>query len=412
MKASFTVWLLVVLGALALQASVCAVDLATTGPADRAYAVQVLTRIAGPVLTALSENQLSARMPSHDWEAERKSFAHLEALGRLLAGMAPWLELGPGSSKEGELRARYIGLAVKSIATAVNPTSPEYMNFSEGSQPLVDTAFLAQALVRAPGQLWGNLPAPARSNLVVALKSSRGIKPYESNWLLFSAMVEAALWRFTGECEMAPIETAVAKHLEWYQGDGVYGDGPEFHWDYYNSYVIQPMLLEVLQVCREKKHPLGEKYPLVLERARRYAVIQERLISPEGTFPVMGRSSVYRFAALQTLGLVALRHELPAKFKPAAVRTALTAVIRRMIEAPDTFDRQGWLQPGAVGHQPMLKENYISTGSLYLCSVGLLPLGLPPTDDYWTQPGAPWTQKRIWSGQDTPADHALTEKVR
>ena len=385
---------------------------ATNGAADRAYAVQVLERLAGPVLTALSENQLSARMPSHDWEAERKSFAHLEALGRLLTGMAPWLELGPDASAEGQLRARYIQLAVKSVANAVDPASPDRMNFTQGSQPLVDAAFLAQALLRAPGQLWGNLSATARTNLVAALKSTRSIKPGNNNWLLFSATVEAALWRFTGECEMPPIQTAVGKHLEWYKGDGVYGDGPEFHWDYYNSYVIQPMLLEVLQVCAEKKNPLGEKYSLILERARRYAVIQERLISPEGTFPVMGRSSVYRFAALQTLGLIALRHELPAVVKPAAVRAGLTAIIRRMIGAPGTFDANGWLQPGAVSHQPALKENYISTGSLYLCSVELLPLGLPPDDPFWSEPDAPWTQKRIWSGQDTPVDHALTMKQK
>ena len=24
---------------------------------------------------------------------------------------------------------------------------------------------------------------------------------------------------------------------QWYKGDGVYGDGAMFHWDYYNSFV-------------------------------------------------------------------------------------------------------------------------------------------------------------------------------
>ena len=39
----------------------------------------------------------------------------------------------------------------------------------------------------------------------------------ESNWLLFAAMVEAALWEFTGSCEMKPIEYAVQRHMEWYK---------------------------------------------------------------------------------------------------------------------------------------------------------------------------------------------------
>jgi hypothetical protein len=43
---------------------------------------------------------------------------------------------------------------------------------------------------------------------------------------------------------MRPVTTAVNVHETWYKGDGFYGDGPDFHWDYYNSFVIQPMLLE------------------------------------------------------------------------------------------------------------------------------------------------------------------------
>jgi len=210
---------------------------------------------------------------------------------------------------------------------------------------------------------------------------------------------------------LKPIEYAVQRHEQWYLGDGTYGDGAEYHWDYYNSYVIQPMLLEVVRVCAEKHHPLGELRPKLLARAQRYAAVQERLISPEGTFPVIGRSSAYRFGALQVLAEVARLHALPPALNPAAVRGALTAVIRRMIEAPGTFDPQGWLQVGAVGHQPGIREAYISTGSLYLCLCGLVQLGLPANDPFWTAPAAPWTQKTIWSGGDVPADHAYNDKL-
>ena len=181
---------------------------------------------------------------------------------------------------------------------------------------------------------------PQRANVVAALKSTRPIKPGENNWLLFSALVEAALWQFTGECEIARIEYALNKHEQWYVGDGTYGDGPNYHWDYYNSFVIQPALIAVLEVCREKKSPLATQLPTVLGRAKRYAEVQERLISPEGTFPVIGRSSAYRFGAFQTLSLMALRRELPKSIEPAAVRCGLAAVVRRMIDAPGTFDTE------------------------------------------------------------------------
>ncbi len=381
----------------------------SAGAADRAFAVQTLTRVAEPVLVSLAEGKLRERLPHHDWEHDRANYAPLEAFGRTLAGIAPWLELGPDATPEGQLRATFIGLGVKSLANASDPLSPDFMNFKHGGQPLVDAAFLAQGLLRAPTQLWGKLDSQQRSNVIAALKVTRSIKPGESNWLLFSAMVEAALWQFTGECELHPIEYAVQRHEQWYLGDGAYGDGAEFHWDYYNSYVIQPMLLEVVRVCAEKKNPLGELLPKLRARAQRYALVQERLISPEGTFPVIGRSSAYRFGALQHLANTALRHELPSDLKAGAVRGALTAVVKRMMEAPGTFDDHGWLQVGAIGHQQSIRENYISTGSLYLCLNGLVELGLPPNDPFWTAPAEPWTQKRIWSGEDTAADHALKE---
>src|SRR5262249_38272519 len=100
-------------------------------------------------------------------------------------------------------------------------------------------------------------------------------------------------------------------------------------------------------------------------------------------------------------------HELPENVKPAQVRCALTAVIHKMVEAPGTFDANGWLQIGFCGHQPALGESYISTRSLYLCSAALLPLGLPPSDEFWGAPAARWTQQKLWAGENLRADHAI-----
>jgi hypothetical protein len=383
---------------------------AQTGRQDRDFTVKSLDRIARPVLENLAAGKLKQELPLGPGEKDRAKYTHLEAFGRTMAGIAPWLALGPDGTPEGRLRGRYIELARKSLVMATDPASPDYMNFSDGGQPLVDAAFLSQALIHAPDQLWVPLKDTEKANVIIALKQTRAIKPYESNWLLFSALVESALWKLTGECDRAPIERALEKHEEWYLGDGTYGDGPEYHWDYYNSFVIQPAMLAVLGVCREKNDPLGESWPRVLARAKRYAAVQERMISPEGTFPVIGRSSAYRFGAFHHLSMMAWRKELPPEVPPAAVRGALTAVIRRTLETPGTFDKKGWLQVGAVGHQPSIREGYISTGSLYLCLAGLQHLGLPAEDPFWATPASPWTQKKIWSGADVPPDHAHEEK--
>jgi hypothetical protein len=87
----------------------------------------------------------------------------------------------------------------------------------------------------------------------------------------------------------------------------------------------------------------------------------------------------------------------------------MSAVIRRQTEAPNTFDAAGWLTIGFCGHQPGIGESYISTGSVYLCAVGLLPLGLPEDDPFWAAPAEPWTQKRAWSGAVFPIDKAHSE---
>lgn len=99
---------------------------------------------------------------------------------------------------------------------------------------------------------------------------------------MFSATIEAALLEFTGECDLKPIHYALKRHKEWYKGDGWYGDGRNFHLDYYNSYVIQPMLIDVLAVMKEHKVEGADFYDVQLQRLIRYADQQEKMISPEG----------------------------------------------------------------------------------------------------------------------------------
>jgi hypothetical protein len=376
------------------------------GVQDRTYWIRIMRQIADPVLTALSERRLKAAMPVESKTDDRVHYTHLEALGRLLSGMASWLESQPVNEQENNIREHYADLARKAIDAGTDPSSPDYMNFSHSFQPIVDAAFLAHAIVRSPSELWEKLDVRVQKNVVAALKLTRRRKPGANNWLLFSAMIETALL-VMGEDDWDPmrIDYAIKQHEQWYLGDGMYGDGPHFRADYYNSFVIQPMLVDVLETVTAKYKDWEQLREPVLKRARRYAALQERSISPEGAFPVVGRSITYRFGAFQLLAQVALRRELPEPIHPAQVRCALTAVIRRMIEAPGTFDREGWLTVGFCGHQPELGETYISTGSLYLCSTVFLPLALPEDDPFW-QGEEQWTSQKAWSGAATPIDKA------
>ncbi|MCB0106669.1 MAG: DUF2264 domain-containing protein, partial [Caldilineaceae bacterium] len=142
-------------------------------------------------------------------------------------------------------------------------------------------------------------------------------KPHFNNWLLFAAIIEAFLYQVGADWDPMRVDYALRQHEQWYLGDGIYGDGPAFHWDYYNSFVIQPMLIDILATVAGVDAAWDALREPVLRRAQRYAVIQERLISPEGTFPAIGRSLAYRFGAFQLLAQIALRRELPPEVTPA-----------------------------------------------------------------------------------------------
>ena len=270
---------------------------------DRSYWIGVMERIATPVLENLSKRELKKVMPVEAGNpADRGRFTHLEAFGRVLAGIAPWLAVQGLDQSEAARRRVFIEWAQASLDAATDPGSPDFMNFHEDRQPLVDAAFMAQGILRAPAVLWQPLGARVRRQIVNALKSSRAIStPATNNWVMFAAMVEAALHTMGEPTDGERCEGCVRRMLGWYKGDGVYGDGEEFHFDYYNSFVIHPMLLDVAAVLQRKGGEYVPVYETVLKRARRQSEILERLIAPDGSFPSIGRSTCYRFGAFHAL---------------------------------------------------------------------------------------------------------------
>lgn len=235
--------------------------------------------------------------------------------------------------------------------------------------------------------------------------------PVYTNWILFSGMIEAFFCRFDLEYDKLRIEFGVREFANhWYVGDGLFSDGMNFAADYYNSFVIQPYLATIVGVVNSKGKTYDWFVPKLDKINKRYAELQERVINTDGSYPAIGRSIVYRGAAFQHLADMALRKQLPASLQPAQVRGALTAVIKKTLDAPGTYNKDGWLQIGVAGYQPDLADFYNTTGSLYICSNIFLPLGLPETDEFWSDPPAPWSAVKIWGGMDTPGDHALDLK--
>jgi hypothetical protein len=381
-------------------------------PSDREYWVSLLQKISAPVLNNMSRGELRKNMPievSPSWDGRPKDVAYMEAFGRLIAGIAPFVALPEEDTAEGKIRSSLKLQIQQSLAHAVNPSGPDYLYWGtpQSRQPLVDAAFIAQGLLAAPAALWLPLDDTTKQRVIHEFKTIRQIKPANNNWVLFAAMIESFLLSIGEEIDAPRIDTAVDTIEKWYVGDGWYKDGEKFHFDHYNGFVIHPMLCEVLRVNVAKGRMEKTRFDIAYKRMQRYASFQERFISPEGTFPIFGRSSTYRAGAFQPLTRLALDHALPKEVTPAQVRCGLTAVLKKLF-IPSTFTKEGCLTLGLVGDkQAAIADSYSNTGSMYLTSYVFLPLGLPASDPFWSGPFTEWTQRKAWGGKGFAKDYAV-----
>ncbi|NYE61780.1 hypothetical protein FHW58_002987 [Duganella sp. 1224] len=386
-----------------------------SGAAARAQLAALAQKMSEPVLANMAAGTLKKNFAlevSPTWDGRDKGVAYLECFGRLIAGIAPWLALADDGTPEGRTRERLHQLALQSYTNAVDPAHPDYLLWKGPGQTLVDSAYFTNALIRAPQALWEPLDARTKQRIIAEIKSLRRIEPPYINWMLFAAMNEAWLMSIGEEFDPLRMNVAIRKINEWYVGDGWIKDGDAFHFDYYNAYVMHPMMVEILDVLEAKKGAFWNGKPeelraQAIKRMQRYGEHLERFIGSDGSFPPIGRSLTYRTAAFQPLALLALRKQLPQSLPEGQIRAALQAVHQAVWSAPSNFDKQGYLTIGFVGHQPELGDWYSNNGSMYIASASLLPLGLPPSDSYWTAPAQDWTQKKAFAGARFPKDYPV-----
>jgi hypothetical protein len=379
---------------------------------DREYWTSQAYKMAQPVLENMAKGELQKNMLteySPSFDNRNRKVVFMETFGRLMAGIAPWLTLPDDDTAEGVMRKQLREWALASYKNAVDPASPDYLLWSGAGQALVDAAYIAESFLRAYDQLWLPLDEVTKQRYIKEFTGLRGVDPPYTNWFLFSSIIESFLAKSGASYDEFRVNTACRKVEEWYVGDGWYADGPVFAFDYYTSYVFHAMYLETLQAMVDAKAntriDYRKYYDRALKRAQKFSVILERFISPEGTFPVIGRSTPYRLAAMQPLALMAWWQTLPGELSNGQVRAALTKVMHRMYDIQDNYNSGGYLTIGFCGSQPATADWYTNNGSLYITSVAFLPLGLPADHSFWTAAEEPWTQVKAWGGQAFPKDH-------
>ena len=376
MKTWKYLWLLLIV-ALLVPLNVSAKKKTEKVKSDRELWAGILYQMAAPVLSNMSEGKLQENMLvelSPTWDGRDKRVTYMECFGRLMAGLAPWLSLPDDDTAEGKQRKQLREWALKSYAQSVDPESKDYLLWRKEGQPLVDAAYIAESFLRGYDALWVPLDDLTKQRYIAEFQQLRRVDPPYTNWLLFSSTVECFLKKAGAQTDYYRITSALRKVDEWYVGDGWYSDGEDFAFDYYNSFVIHPMYVECLEVMTNGGkqniwNVKGGNFPNALKRMQRFGMILERFVSPEGTFPVFGRSITYRTGVLQPLALLSLRGWLPKELPAGQVRAAMTAVIQRMFGDNRNFNAEGYLTLGFNGSQPNISDWYTNNGSLYLASL-------------------------------------------
>lgn len=366
--------------------------------AGKFHLYDLLHRIGSPVMAAGRQGRLRELMPADGEAGGREPFRQLEAVARLLCGAAPALELNIGQAEDQRFsETGWIQDARTTLDAISRPASR--LNFTEGQQPLVDAAFLATAFLRAPEALWFGLPSDTQAHLMDALRSTRNLMPLANNWILFPAVIEAFFCSIGEPYDQVRIEYALRQTDQWYLGDGHYRDGPAFHFSYYNSIVIHPLLLEITKAIGGRHtHLHWEKlHGTVLQRAQVHATHLERMIGPDGSFPLIGRSLTYRCGVFHLLSQLLWLDLLPQELSRSQVHGALGATIHATLKNDACFDPDGWLNIGITGKQHDAAESYISTGSLYMACSAFLHLGCSLDSDIWQAPPRAWTQLKYFS---------------
>lgn len=82
---------------------------------------------------------------------------------------------------------------LKGLKNAVDPNSPDKLNFTKHAQPIVDAAYLVHAFLRAPEALWKPLDEVTKQRYIDSFKALRDRTGAYNNWLLFTGLTESFL---------------------------------------------------------------------------------------------------------------------------------------------------------------------------------------------------------------------------
>ena len=132
----------------------------------------------------------------------------------------------------------------------------------------------------------------------------------------------------------------------------------------------------------------GHSFHKIIQRCMQYLKWLIAQISPDGTFPLIGRSIVYKTAIYhsvvslilyysRTSGVLEIKIPMDSRsnYSLGEILTLMFRTVEKCF-TPAAFNSKGFLNLGIVSYQPELANSYSNSGSVYFSAVvfGILSL--------------------------------------
>lgn len=299
----------------------------------------------------------------------------MEGWCRRLWGLAPLIAGGGAWADQESLR--------EGLVNGCDATHPEYWGVPDDfDQRLVESAAISCALLTAPSVFWHPLSRHQQRAVAAYLGMANTRDLHDTNWRLFRVMANVALLKLDAPHSRRQLSEDLDRIESFYVGGGWYSDGPHGPCDYYSSWAIQFYCL-LYAVHMQSEDPL--RAARFRERAAIFAGAFINWFAPDGAAVPFGRSLTYRFSQVAFWGALAVAGVEAMSW--GVVKGIVLRNLRWWLQHPILAD--GLLTVGYGYPNTGVIERYSSSCSPYWALKAFLPLALPATAPFWTEPEEP-----------------------
>lgn len=237
---------------------------------------------------------------------------------------------------------------------------------------------LAQAIMYCPEYFWEPLTSEQKARLAVWLAALVHGVGYECNCWYFNTAPVPVLERYGYEYDYDYITEQMARMLSWYSGDGFFIDGGNRAWDYYNFWGFQLFNLHHYHYTPAWRQKFGRR---IRESTEKFMEVFPCFFGSNGSPVPFGRSLSYRSAAVCPVGYAEAAGI--GSLDPGLERRIASGCLRYFWEG-GMLSPSGLVQPGWLGPNAVVAEEYTHRGAPYWVSVGFSPLLLAADHPFWT----------------------------